>query len=88
MPASSWDERLVSQIAGRDGQPPTIMEVARPQRGHVRVREWPDGEWSLPARETEPSCDELLARLERARTEARHVSEDEHRVRAWLEGRA
>lgn len=81
-------DTLVVQVMGVGGQPPTILEIARPVGGHVRLREWPNGEWTLPARETESSCDDLLRRLERARNEGRHVTEDEHRIRAWLEGRA
>lgn len=83
-----WGDTLVVQIAGRDGKPPTIIELARPEGGHVRTREWPDGEWTVPARESEPSCEELLARFERVRQEGRQVSEDGLRIRAWLEGRA
>ncbi|HEY7408468.1 MAG TPA: hypothetical protein VH638_09395 [Gemmatimonadaceae bacterium] len=88
MAPSEWRDTLVVQIAGREGTPPTIIELERPAGGRVRAREWPDGEWTLPARESEPSCDDVLARLARARKEGRHVSEDEHRIRAWLEGRA
>ena len=85
---SSSQETLVVQVMGARGEPPTILEIARPMGGQVRLREWPDGEWVLPARESESSCDDLLQRLERARQEGRHVTEDEHRIRAWLEGRA
>lgn len=65
----------------------TTVRTARPAHGRARVREWPDGEWSLPARESEPSRETLLARFERAK-EGQQVSEDEHRMRAWLEGRS
>lgn len=85
---SSSQETLVLQVMGVRGEPPTILEIARPVGGHVRLREWPNGEWARPARETEPSCDDVLQRLERARKEGRHVTEDKHRIRAWLEGRA
>ena len=87
MSASDWRDTLVVQIAGDEGKPPTIIELQRPEGGRVRVREWPDGEWTLPAREDEPSCDELAARFDRARKEGRHLSEDAMRIRAWLEGR-
>jgi hypothetical protein len=83
-----WSETLVVQIAGKDGKPPSIIELERPEAGRVRAREWPDGEWTAPARLSEPSCHELLARFERARAEGRFVSEDSLRIRAWLEGRA
>jgi hypothetical protein len=85
---STSQETLVVQVMGVGAEPPTILEIARPLGGNVRLREWPNGEWALPARETESSCDALLRRLERARREGRHVTEDEHRIRAWLEGRA
>jgi hypothetical protein len=88
MAPPEWRDTLVVQTAGKEGKPPTIIELERPAGGGVRTREWPDGEWTLPAREGEPSCDDVLARITRARTEGRHVSEDEHRIRAWLEGRA
>lgn len=88
MTQAEWRDTLVVQIAGTAGGPPSIIELERPQRGHVRTREWPDGEWTAPAREGEPSCEELLARFERARAEGRHLSEDGLRIRAWLEGRA
>ena len=88
MTRAEWRDTLVVQIAGHDRKPPTIIELERPENGRVRMREWPDGEWTLPARESEPSCDELLARFERVRKEGRQVSEDGLRIRAWLEGRA
>lgn len=88
MTPPEWRDTLVVQIAGTGGKPPSIIELERPRGGRVRAREWPDGEWALPARESEPSCDELLARFERARKEGRQVSEDTLRLRAWLEGRA
>lgn len=88
MTPSEWRDTLVVQVAGKEGKPPSIIELGRPHRGRVRAREWRDGEWTLPARESEPSCDELLERFERARTEGRHVSEDSLRIRSWLEGRA
>jgi hypothetical protein len=88
MTPSEWRDTLVVQIAGKEGQPPSIIEIERPQGGRVRAREWADGEWTLPARESEPSCEELLARFDRARQEGRQVSEDGLRIRAWLEGRA
>ncbi len=88
MSSGEWRDTLVVQIAGRDGAPPTILELERPRAGRVRTREWPDGEWTRPASEGEPSCEELFARLASARREGRHLSEDEHRIRAWLEGRA
>ena len=88
MTRSEWRDTLVVQIAGREGKPPTIIELERPEGGRVRTREWPDGEWTLPAREADPSCEELLARFERAQKEGRHLSEDRLRIRAWLEGRA
>ena len=87
MTPSEWRDTLVVQIAGKDGQPPSIIELERPRDGRVRAREWPNGEWTLPARESESACDEVLSRLERARREGRHVSEDDLRIRAWLEGR-
>ena len=86
--SSESPRTLVVQIAGREGGPPTIIELERPRHGRVRTREWPDGEWTLPAHESETSCDAVLARLARARREGRHVSEDDLRLRAWLEGRA
>lgn len=85
---SSSQDTLVVQVMGVRGGPPTILEIARPVEGNVRLREWPNGEWALPARESQSSCDDLMQRLERARKEGRHVTEDEHRIRAWLEGRA
>jgi hypothetical protein len=85
---TSSSDTLVIQVMGIRGEPPTILEIARPVGGHVRLREWPNGEWALPARESESSCHDVLQRLERARKEGRHVTEDEHRIRAWLEGRA
>jgi hypothetical protein len=85
MPAPR-EETLVVQISGRSGGPPTIIEMARPMAGKVPIREWPDGEWTRPAITSEPSCDEMLARLERARGDGRHVSQDAHRIRRWLEG--
>lgn len=88
MTRAEWHDTLVVQVAGTDGQPPSIIEIERPQGGRVHAREWPDGEWTEPARESEPSCEELLARFERARAEGRYVSEDGLRIRAWLEGRA
>jgi hypothetical protein len=88
MPPAEWRDTLVVQIAGQEGRPPSIIELERPDGGRVRAREWPDGEWTLPARETEASCEDLLARFDRARKEGRHVSEDSLRIRAWLEGRA
>jgi hypothetical protein len=88
MAPSEWRDTLVVQIAGKNGKPPSIIELERPRGGRVRAREWPDGEWTLSARESDPSCDELLARFEHARKEGRHVSEDSLRIRAWLEGRA
>ena len=88
MTPPEWRDTLVVQIAGKDGKPPSIIELERPQGGRVRAREWPDGEWTRPARESEPSCEDLLARVERVRREGRQVSEDNHRIRAWLEGRA
>jgi hypothetical protein len=88
MAASEWRDTLVVQIAGKAGGPPSIIELERPHGGRVRAREWPDGEWTRPARESEPSCAELLARFDRARKEGRQVSEDGLRIRAWLEGRA
>ena len=88
MTPSEWRDTLVVQIAGKEGRPPSIIELERPQGGRVRAREWPDGEWTHPARESEPSCEELLTRFDRARKEGRHVSEDGLRIRAWLEGRA
>ncbi len=87
MTASEWRDTLVVQIAGPEGKPPSIVELERPRGGRVRAREWRDGEWTLPARESEPSCEELLERFDRARKEGRHVSEDSLRIRAWLEGR-
>jgi hypothetical protein len=88
MTPSDWRDTLVVQIAGQEGRPPSIIEIERPHAGRVRAREWPDGEWTLPARESEPSCEELLARFDHARKEGRQVSEDRLRIRAWLEGRA
>jgi hypothetical protein len=88
MTPSEWRDTLVVQIAGKEGKPPSIIELERPRGGRVRAREWPDGEWTLPARESMPACEELLGRFERARNEGRQVSEDTHRIRAWLEGRA
>ncbi|HJU69589.1 MAG TPA: hypothetical protein VJ650_15215 [Gemmatimonadaceae bacterium] len=88
MTRAEWRDTLVVQIAGKDGQPPSIIELERPQGGRVHTREWADGAWTVPARESEPSCEELLSRFERARAEGRHVSEDSLRIRAWLEGRA
>jgi hypothetical protein len=88
MPRLPWSETLVVQIAGKEGKPPSIIELERPLGGRVRAREWPDGEWTAPPRESEPSCEELLARFERARAEGRHLSEDNMRIRFWLEGRA
>ena len=87
MSRPEWRDTLVVQIEGVDGRPPTIIELERPREGHVRTREWRDGEWTLPAHESEPSCEALVARIERARREGRHVSEDGLRIRAWLEGR-
>ena len=49
MAPAEWGETLVVQIAGKEGSPPTIIELERPQGGRVRSREWPDGEWTLPA---------------------------------------
>ncbi|HJR68092.1 MAG TPA: hypothetical protein VJ802_16800 [Gemmatimonadaceae bacterium] len=86
MTPSEWRDTLVVQIAGPEGKPPSIIEIERPRGGRVRAREWPNGEWTLPARESEPSCDELLDRFDRARKEGRQVSEDRLRIRAWLEG--
>ncbi len=88
MTPAEWRDTLVVQIAGKEGQAPSIIELERPVGGRVRAREWPDGEWTLPARESRPSCEELVARFDRARKEGRQVSEDTHRIRAWLEGRA
>lgn len=88
MSPASREETLVVQISGLRGGPPTILEMARPLGGRVPLREWPDGQWTMPALESEPSCDEVLDRLTRARGEGRHVSEDAHRIRQWLEGRA
>jgi hypothetical protein len=88
MAPAEWSDTLVVQIAGPEGKPPTIIELDRPDGGRVRTREWRDGEWTVPARESESSCAEMLTRLARARKEGRHVTEDEHRLRAWLEGRA
>jgi hypothetical protein len=88
MPRPAWSETLVVQIAGPDGAAPSIIELERPEGGRVRAREWPDGQWTAPARESESSCEELLARFEGARAQGRYVSEDTLRIRAWLEGRA
>ena len=88
MTRAGWSDTLVVQIAGVDGKPPSIIELTRPDGGRVHAREWPDGEWTAPARESDPSCEELLAQFERARAEGRHLSEDRLRIRAWLEGRA
>jgi hypothetical protein len=85
---STSQQTLVVQVMGVRGEPPTILEIERPVGGTVRLREWPNGEWTLPPRESESSCEELMRRLDRARKEGRHVTEDEHRVRAWLEWRA
>ena len=85
---STSQHTLVVQVMGVRGEPPTILEIARPVGCNVRLREWPNGEWTQPPRESESSCDDLMRRLERARKEGRHVTEDEHRIRAWLEGRA
>ena len=87
MTPSEWRETLVVQIGGAEGKPPTIVELERPEGGRVRLREWADGEWSSPARESQSSCEDLLARFARARKEGRHLSEDDLRIRAWLEGR-
>jgi hypothetical protein len=88
MRPSEWRDTLVVQIAGKEGKPPSIIELERPQGGRVRAREWPDGEWTLPARESEPSYQDWLARFERVRKDGRQVSEGNLRIRAWLEGRA
>ena len=88
MTRTEWRDTLVVQIAGLEGHPPSILELQRPEGGRVRVREWADGAWTLPARESEPSCEELLARFDRARKEGRHLSEDTLLIRGWLEGRA
>jgi hypothetical protein len=85
---STSQQTLVVQVMGVRGEPPTILEIERPVGGTVRLREWPNGQWTRPPHERESSCEELMQRLERARKEGRHVTEDEHRVRAWLEGRA
>jgi hypothetical protein len=85
---SQWDETLVIQIAGRDGGPPTIIQMARPLGGRVPMREWPNGEWTEPAIEGEPSCEEVAARLTRARQVGHRVSEDPLRIQRWLEGGA
>ena len=63
MTRAEWRDTLVVQIAGLEGHPPSILELQRPEGGRVRVREWADGAWTLPARESEPSCEELLARF-------------------------
>lgn len=88
MTPSEWRDALVVQIAGKEGKPPSIIELKRPQGGRIRAREWSDGEWTLPARVSEPSCEDLLGRFERMRKEGRQVSEDNLRIRGWLEGRA
>ena len=88
MTPAEWRDTLVVQIAGKEGKPPSIIEIERPHGGRVRAREWPDGEWTKPARESEPACEDLIARFDRARAEGRYVSEDGLRIRAWLEGRA
>jgi hypothetical protein len=88
MTQREWRDTLVIQIGGLAGKPPTILELERPQGGRVHMREWADGQWTLPARESDPSCDDLLTRLDRARKEGRHLSEDGLRIRSWLEGRA
>jgi hypothetical protein len=85
---SSSQETLVVQVMGAGEEPPTILEIARPVGNTVRLREWPNGQWSRPARESESSCEDLLRRLAHARKQGRHLTEDEHRIRAWLEGRA
>ena len=41
---SSSPETLVVQVMGIRGEPPTILEIARPVGGNVRLREWPNGE--------------------------------------------
>jgi hypothetical protein len=87
MTHAEWRDTLVVQIAGLEGKPPSIIELERPEGGRVRIREWADGGWTLPARGSEPSCEELVARFERAREEGRHLSEDPLRIRGWLEGR-
>ncbi|GLC24398.1 hypothetical protein [Roseisolibacter agri] len=85
LPSSTDAELLAVHVAGGDGEPDCVYELARPRDGRVAVR-------ALPAPGAphgfEAACDVVLDRLEGARRAGGRVSVEGYALRHWLLGRA
>jgi hypothetical protein len=85
LPGTTDAERLAVHVAGGDGEPDCVYEIARPRAGRVAVR-------ALPApgaqHDFEAACDVLLERVEGARRAGRRVSVEGYALRHWLLERA
>lgn len=84
LPADTGAEQLTVHVAGGDGEPDCVYELARPRLGRVAVRAFPAPgapQWY------EVASDALLERLEGARRAGRRVSVEGYALRHWLLGR-
>jgi hypothetical protein len=85
-PLDLGDAVLVVQIEGGRGEPERLWRIGRPRAGHVLLHMWA----STDPADREPTVrdvavGEVLAHLEKAARERRHLSEELSRVRRWLE---
>ena len=74
-------DTLEVQLQGAGGEPETVLRLARPRGGVVRVAEFPA--LGVPA-EYDAPAGEVLARVERAARARRRVGVELYALRRWL----